>query len=123
MYVHRYSGRERTERSHSHPWLLAFGVLFKGWLIETVGAEPCASCRRGALSLRVYGRSTLHRIEGGDALTLFVGFVRTQKRIKQAAEVPTSEGYCHYTEIMPDEEGFRAGVVAHGSGMTGRNRE
>ena len=115
VYVHRYGGQESTERLHSHPWVLAFGVVLRGSLLEVVGTEESPPRRRGFLSLGKYTRGTLHRIHDGDALTVFVGLLRTQKRIERAAEVRTGEGYCHYTEIMPDEPGFRPDFVAAGS--------
>ena len=115
MYLHRYGGRESTERLHSHPWVLAFGVVLRGTLLEFVAAEGSAPRHRGFLSLGIYRRSTMHRIEDADAVTFFVGLLRTQKRIERAAEVRTAEGYCHYTEIMPDEPGFRSEFVAAGS--------
>ena len=108
-------GQESTERLHSHPWVLAFGVVLRGRLLEVVGTEESPPRRRGFLSLGMYTRGTLHRIHDGDALTVFVGLLRTQKRIERAAEVRTAEGYCHYTEIMPDEPGFRPDFVAAGS--------
>ena len=107
VYVHRYGGQESTERLHSHPWVLAFGVVLRGRLLEVVGAEENSPRRRGFLSVGMYRRATLHRIEDGDAVTVFVGLLMTQARIERAAEVRTVEGYCHYTEIMPD-----AGVQA-----------
>ena len=115
VYVHRYGGQESTERPHSHPWVVAFGMVLRGNLLEVVGAEGRSPRRRGFLSLGMYRRGTLHRIEHGDAVTVFVGLLRTQARIERAAEVRTSEGYCHYTEIMPDEPGFRPDFVASGS--------
>lgn len=116
VYVHRYGGRENTERLHSHPWVVAFGVVLRGMLVEVVGADESTPQRRGLLSVRVYWRSTRHRIEEGQGLTVFVGLLRTQTPIRRAAEVQTSEGYCHYTEIMPDEPGFRPDYVAPGDG-------
>lgn len=115
LYLHRYGGKESTERMHSHPWVLAFGIVIRGQLTEVVGREESAPRRRRFLSLGVYLKRTLHRIEAGDALTVFVGLIRTQARIERAAEVPTAEGYCHYTEIMPDEPGFRSEFVAIGN--------
>ena len=114
-YVHRYGGQESTERLHSHPWVLAVGVVLRGRLVEVVGAEGNPPRRRGFLSVGIYRRRTLHRIEDGNAVTVFVGLVRTQAPIERAAEVRTAEGYCHYTEIMPDEPGFRADFVAAGT--------
>ena len=93
---------------------MALGVVLRGRLVEVVGAEHSAPRRRGLLSVGVYWRKTRHRIEEGDALTALIGFMRTQSPIKRAAEVRTAEGYCHYTEIMPDEAGFRPDFVAHG---------
>ena len=116
VYVHRYGGQESTERLHSHPWVMAFGVVLSGRLLEVVGTEGRPPRRRGFLSVGIYRRSTLHRIEDGDAFTVFIGFLRTQNRIERAAEIRTAEGYCHYTEIMPDEPGFRPDFVAAGSG-------
>ena len=115
VYVHRYGGKESTERLHSHPWAVAFGVVLRGRLLEVVGLEESFPRRRGFLSVGMYRRRTLHRVEDGDAVTLFVGFMRTQTRIQPAAEVRTAEGYCHYTEIMPDEPGYRPDFVAPGS--------
>ena len=115
VYLHRYSGQESTERPHSHPWVVAFGVVLRGRLLEVVGREGGSPRRRGLLSLGIYRRGVSHRIEGGDALTVFVGFLRTQVPIERAAEVRMAEGYCHYTEIMPDEPGFRRDLVAAGS--------
>ena len=117
-YIHRYGGQESTERLHSHPWVVALGIVLRGRLLEVVGAEGSYPRRRGFLSLGVYLRETLHRIEDGDAVTVFVGLLRSQVRIERAAEVRTAEGYCHYTEIMPDEPGFRSDFVAARS--TGR---
>ena len=45
---------------------------------------------------------------------LVLALLRTQARIERAAEVSTAEGYCHYTEIMPGEPGFRPEFVAAG---------
>ena len=115
VYVHRYGGQESTERLHSHPWVLAFGVVLSGSLLEVIGTEDRPPRRRGFMSFGLYWRNTLHRIEDGDALTVFIGLLRTQNRIERAAEVRTAEGYCHYTEIMPDEPGFRPDFVAPGS--------
>ena len=115
IYLHRYGGQESTERLHSHPWVVAFGVVLRGTLLEFVAAEGSAPRRRGFLSLAIYRRSTMHRIEDGDAVTFFMGLLRTQERIERAADVRTAEGYCHYTEIMPDEPGFRPEFVAAGS--------
>ena len=115
VYVHRYGGHESTERLHSHPWVLAFGLVLRGRLLEVIGAEGNSPRRRGFLSVGIYRRATLHRIEDGDAVTVFVGFLRIQVRIERSAEVRTAEGYCHYTEIMPDEPGFRSDFVAAGS--------
>ena len=114
VYVHRYGGQESTERLHSHPWALAFGIVLRGRLLEVVGTDGSAARRRGLLSVGMYRRGTRHRIEDGDALTVFVGLLRTQARIERAAEVRTAEGYCHYTEIMPGEPGFRPEYVAVG---------
>lgn len=114
LYLHRYAGREVTQRFHSHPWVVAFGLILGGTLLEVKGTERSSRRRRGFLSLGVYWRRTEHRVEGGDAVTVFVGLLRTQSRIERAAEVRTAEGYCHYTEIMPDEPGFRPNVVAAG---------
>ena len=114
VYMHRYGGQESTERLHSHPWLVAFGVVLRGKLLEVMAAEENAPRQRGFLSIRVYWRKTRHRIEDGDAVTIFVGLFRTQVPIERAAEVRTAEGYCHYTEIVPDEAGFRPDFVAHG---------
>ena len=114
VYLHRYGGREGTERMHSHPWVLAFGVVVSGRLMEVVGTEGSAPRRRGFLSVGVYRKQTRHRIEDGDAVTVFVGLHRTQVRIERAAEIRTAEGYCHYTEIMPGEPGFRSEFVAAG---------
>ena len=114
VYLHRYGGREGTERLHSHPWALAVGIVLRGSLVEVVGAEQSEPRARGFLSVGVYGRNTWHRIEEGDALTIFIGLVRTQMPIERAAEVRTAEGYCHYTEVMPGERGFRPDFVAHG---------
>ena len=77
--------------------------------------EESAPRRRGFLSVGVYLKQTRHRIEDGDALTVFIGLLRTQARIERAAEMLTAEGYCHYTEIMPDEPGFRSEFVAPGN--------
>ena len=114
VYIHRYGGQESTERLHSHPWSFAFGVVLKGRLLEVVGEDVSPPQRRGFLSVGMYRRETLHRIEDGDAVTVFVGLLRTQVRIDRAAEILTAEGYCHYTEIMPDEQGFRPEFVAAG---------
>lgn len=114
VYMHRYGGQESTERLHSHPWLVAFGVVLRGKLLEVMAAEDNAPRRRGVLSVGVYWRKTRHRIEDGDAVTIFVGLFRTQVPIERAAEVRTAEGYCHYTEIVPDEPGFRPDFVTHG---------
>ena len=94
VYVHRYGGQESTERLHSHPWSFAFGVVFKGRLLEVVGEDVSPPQRRGLLSVGMYRRETLHRIEDGDAVTVFVGLLRTQARIDRAAEIRTAEGYC-----------------------------
>lgn len=115
VYVHQYGGRESTERLHSHPWAVAFGVVLRGRLIEVLGTEDCTPRRRGLLSLAMYRRETRHRIEQGDAVTVFVGILRTQTPIEGAAEIRTAEGYCHYTEIMPGEPGFRPDFVAPGN--------
>ena len=114
VYLHRYGGSESTERMHSHPWVLAFGIVLRGRLLEFVGADGSTPRRRGFLSVGMYRQRTMHRIEDGDALTVFVGLLRTQARIERAAEVSTAEGYCHYTEIMPGEPGFRPEFVAAG---------
>ena len=87
VYVHRYGGQESTERLHSHPWVMAFGVVLSGRLLEVVGTEGRPPRRRGSLSVGMYRRSTLHRIEDGDALTVFIGILRTQNRIERAAEI------------------------------------
>ncbi len=100
---------------HSHPWALAFGIVLRGTLLEVVGKEGGPPRRRSFLSFGMYTRETFHRIQDGNALTLFVGLLRTQKWIERAAEVRTAEGYCHYTEIMPDESGFRPHLVAAGN--------
>ena len=122
VYVHRYGGEESTERLHSHPWVAAFGVVLSGTLVETMGTEGSPPRRRGFLSVGVYRRDTLHRVEDGDAVTLFVGLLRAQRRIERAAEVRTAEGYCHYTEIMPDEAGFRPDFVTAGRSPSGGPR-
>ena len=108
VYLHRYDGEESTERLHSHPWVLAFGVVLRGGLQEIVGAKRSSPRKRGFLSVGIYPKRTLHSIQGGDAVTVFFGLLRTQKPIKKAAEIRTAEGYCHYTEIMPGESGFRS---------------
>ena len=110
-YLHRYAGREHTERLHSHPWALAFGVVLKGRLCEVIG-DSQRPRQRGFLSVGVYRRCATHRIVQGDALTLFIGLLRTQVPIRVAAEVLTDEGYCHYTELMPDEPGFNDEFVS-----------
>lgn len=74
-----------------------------------------ASRRRGFLSIGIYKQGTSHRIEGGSAVTLFVDLLRTQLPQKQAAEVRTAEGYCHYTGVMPGERGFRPDFVESGT--------
>ena len=110
VYIHQYGGQEVTERLHSHPWLLAFGVILKGGLTEIIGEE--GKCRRRRfLSVGMYSRKTQHRIVGGDAVTIFVGLIRTQLPIERVAEIHTAQGYCHYTEIMPDERGFNPQFV------------
>ncbi len=115
VYLHRYGGEESTERLHSHPWAVAFGIVLKSRLLEVVGTEESSPRQRGFLSVGMYRRQTRHQIAQGDAVTVFVGLFRTQVRIKQAAEVRTAEGYCHYSEIMPDEPGFRPDFVASAS--------
>lgn len=115
LYLHRYGGHESTERLHSHPWKVAFGVVLRGSLREVVGAAASAPRQRGFLSIGIYRRETLHRIVSGDAVTVFVGLCRSQVRIERAAEISAAEGYCHYTEIMPDEPGFRWDLVAAGN--------
>ena len=45
----------------------------------------------------------------------------TLARIERAAAVRTAEGYCHYTEIMPDEPGFRPDFVVAGSTERGNS--
>ena len=114
IYVHQYGGRESTERLHSHPWAVVFGVVLRRRLIEVLGTENCAPRRRGLLSLAMYRRETRHRIEEGDAITVFVGVPRTQTPIERAAEIRTAEVHCHYTEIMSGEPGFRPDFVAPG---------
>ena len=106
VYVHRYGGQESTERLHSRPWVVAFGVVLRGRLLEVGGAEGSSPRRRDFLSLGMYQRGTLHRIEDGDAVTVFVGLLRTQARIERAAEVRTAEG------VLPlhgDHAGLRGG--------------
>lgn len=71
--------------------------------------------RRGALSVGLYWRHTRHRVVEGNAVTVFVGLLRTRRRISGTAEVLAREGYCHYTEIMPDEPGFRRDLVEAGT--------
>lgn len=100
-YLHRYNGMESTERFHTHPWALAVGIVLRGWMYEAVGNEG-TRCRN-PLSVRWYTRSTSHRVVGGNAVTLFFGFGRSQKKIERAAEFSTKEGYCHYTELLPFE--------------------
>ena len=43
----------------------------------------------------------------------------TLARIERPAAVRTAKGYCHYTEIMPDEPGFRPDFVVDGSAERG----
>ena len=112
--MHRYGRQEITERLHGHPWVLAFGVVLSGSLLEVFGTKEHRLLLRGFMSVGLYWRDTFHRIEDGAALTVFVGLLRTQNRIERAAEVCTAEGYCHYTEIMPNEPGFRSDFVAAG---------
>lgn len=111
--LHQYCGRESTERLHSHPWALAIGVVLKGRLVEVIAGCQIPR-KRGFLSIGTYRRSTRHSVVEGEAVTLFIGLLRTRQRIEGAAEVPTREGYCHYTEIMPDEPGFRGDFVEAG---------
>ena len=96
-YLHVYDGSEEpTERLHSHPWRASFGIVLRGLLLENVNGVVKA---RRPLSVTFYGRDTKHRIIGGKAVTLFIGFGRTQERIKQAAEIKCAEGWAHYTEV------------------------
>ena len=114
IYVHPYCGRESTERLHSHPWSVASGGAPQRGLSVVLGAEGRASRRRGLLSLAMYKRETRHRIKNGDAVTEFVGVLRTQTPIERVAEFRTAEGSCNYMEIMPDEPGFRSTFLAPG---------
>ena len=95
-YLHRYNGKESTERIHTHPWLLAFGIVLRGWIFEQIGEKHLV---RRPGSIRIYTRRTSHRIVQADAITLFVGLCRSQAKLDRAAEIKTREGYCHYTEI------------------------
>ena len=52
VYLHRYGGSESTERMHSHPWVLAFGIVLRGRLLEFVGRTgvlrgAAVSCQSG----------------------------------------------------------------------------
>ena len=118
VYFHQYNGREVTERLHSHPWRLAVGIVLKGWLKEVryrsrldkiwlTNPRPGIRRHRRFLSVGIYLRKTRHRVVDGKGTTVFVGFLRTQKPISRTATVYAKEGYCHYTEIMPNESGFR----------------
>ena len=64
VYVHRYGGQESTERLHSHPWAVAFGVVLRGRLLEVVGVPGNSPRRRGFLSVGMYRR-------GKDRLSAF----------------------------------------------------
>ena len=97
IYLHKYAGDDKVERMHSHPWRIAFGIVLRGFLIER--RSDVGRVRREFLSMACYTRKTRHLIERGNAITLFVGLLRTQKLIEKDAEVRTKEGYCHYTEV------------------------
>ena len=75
---------------HTHPWLLAFGIVLRGWVSEQIG-EKYAIRRPG--SIRFYTQSTSHRIVQADATTLFIGLCRSQAKLDRAAEIKTREGY------------------------------
>ena len=107
-YHHTYAGSESTERYHSHPWLLSFGFVLSGHMDEQFPGNKPKKRWRG--SFRCYGRKTEHRVVRAYAKSVFVGLFRTQKPIDRAAECHTPEGYCHYTELLPGEEGFRADI-------------
>lgn len=104
VYLHRYDGSESTERFHTHPWWLSFGIVLRGYLIEVVRPSNEVWRYRGVGSIGVYSKSTAHRIAKGDGLSLFIGLMRTQSPITRAAECLTKEGFCHYTELNPDEQ-------------------
>ena len=112
-YVHVYGGvAERTERMHTHPWLVAIGIVLRGWMLEYRPADglPRRVVRK-RFSIRVYTRNSIHAVARADGTTLFVGLFRTRRFIDRAATVHTAEGWCHYTEIMPDEPGFNPEYV------------
>lgn len=114
VYLHKYGGSEVTERFHTHPWRLAFGVILKGVMLERFRAAPHVAERRRPGSVRFYSRRTSHRIERAEGLSIFVGLLRTQRPIERAAECPMPEGFGHYTECMPDETGWRPDTMRRG---------
>ena len=116
VHHHSYSGKEATERFHTHTWWVAFGIVLKGRIVEEFGDRESGRVRKRVVrsrgSIRVYTRKTAHRIVEADAETVFFGLFRAQKPALPSSTVRTPEGYSHYTEIMPDEAGFRPDFVS-----------
>ena len=86
--------------------------------------------KNGAVVRRIVGHRRLEGLEAAAALSrlyattrLYVNFFqpsfKLESKRRDGARVSKREGYCHYTEIMPDEAGFRPDFVARGNSRPG----
>lgn len=125
FYVHHYIGHgDRTERYHTHPWLLSISVVLHGWFVEEIRAPDSKVMRwavgdrgerRRWLSVRLYPWWLYHRVRhvAPGSWSLFICFMRSQ-------EVNPPEpgrrsyywlkrcGWAHYTELNAREyDAFR----------------
>ena len=101
IYLHRYGGKaEATERFHSHPWRLAIGVQLRGVMDEDRQGQWWRP--RAAPSIAFYRQSDRHRVRSATGWTLFVGLLRTQRRMENAT-CCTKHGWAHYSELTASE--------------------
>ncbi len=110
VYLHHYPAgcSEKTERMHNHPWKYSISLLLKGRMTEQIFSR---TRRRLGPSLRFYTHDTHHRVVSGLGWSLFIGIARMQHRNPSfTCRVP--EGYAHYTELTPEEVGYRFDVTS-----------
>ena len=124
-YLHDYSGEEKAERFHTHPWRWAFGIVLSGLIEEDIktskgGTRSNYRTRfRCPFSIQFYrGCVTYHRIQFGRGRTVFIGLFRRSWRDEERPsghmDIRDAGGWCHYTELRRDEVTGIVSVASEG---------